>query len=146
MTAAEKLLVLNDWLAGSCTFDMSAVTTGEEPTDMIGSTAFGALVKQNCACLGYSAAYVYLVQCAFPEIYQNGDGSWKTKEEVNGGENPAYLIDFVKIIWDADVSILGEESHFGEPHFSTQSNWMANGTTPTPVTATSASSASGGTG
>ena len=117
MTAAEKLLVLNDWLAGSCTFDMSAVTTGEEPTDMIGSTAFGALVKQNCACLGYSAAYVYLVQCAFPEIYQNGDGSWKTKEEVNGGENPAYLIDFVKIIWDADVSILGEESHFGEPHF-----------------------------
>lgn len=36
---------------------------------------------------------------------------------MNGGENPAYLIDFVKIIWDADVSILGEESHFGEPHF-----------------------------
>lgn len=34
--------------------------------------------------MSYTAAYNYLVQCAFPEVYKNSDGTWKTKDEVNG--------------------------------------------------------------
>lgn len=49
------------------------------------STAFGALVRRNTICAGYTSAYTYLVQCAFPEIYKNADGTWKSAKEVNEG-------------------------------------------------------------
>ncbi len=52
------------------------------------STAFGALVRRNTICAGYSSAYTYLVQCAFPEIYKEADGkTWKKASEVNGTDS-----------------------------------------------------------
>ena len=48
------------------------------------STAFGTLTNRKSVCMSYTAAYNYLVQCAFPEVYKNSDGTWKTKDEVNG--------------------------------------------------------------
>ena len=175
MTPLEKLLVLNDWLGDTCNFDMTAImdqqddgSTTESTTEiqssedvdaavaetqekdtLLQSTAFGALVQKNCVCMGYTAAYNYLIQWAFPDIYKtsstDADGNatltWKTKTDVNGREavaaveddpstpdvdetkaaveaiEPTYMVDFVKITWDADVSMLGEESHFDEPHF-----------------------------
>ena len=45
---------------------------------------FGALVMKEALCVGYSNAYLYLLQWACPEIYKNEDGSsWKTKDELN---------------------------------------------------------------
>ncbi|MDO4170862.1 MAG: fibronectin type III domain-containing protein [Lachnospiraceae bacterium] len=163
MTTEEKLLVLNDWLGNNCNFDMSSImditnntegnlksedidekvdTTLDDPlSSMMNSTAFGALVKKNTLCLAYTSAYTYLVQCAFPEIYKNPDGSWKTKEEVNGvmklkvdkegnsildknGEKvfetegtSTYMVDFVRIQWNSQIEMLGEKSAFQNPHF-----------------------------
>ena len=52
------------------------------------STAFGALVRRNTICAGYTSAYTYLVQCAFPEIYKEADGkTWKKASEVNGTDS-----------------------------------------------------------
>ena len=52
------------------------------------STAFGALVRRNTICAGYTSAYTYLVQCAFPEIYKKADGkTWKKASEVNGTDS-----------------------------------------------------------
>ena len=98
-------------------------------TQFVESTAFGALVRRNSLCIGYSAAYTYLVQWAFPDIYREGgtaDGAWKTKNEVNGqGDkkdeegkvtqekiDPTYVIDFVKIFWNSQVEMLGEKNAF----------------------------------
>lgn len=52
------------------------------------STAFGALVRRNTICAGYTSAYTYLVQCAFPEIYKEADRkTWKKASEVNGTDS-----------------------------------------------------------
>ena len=52
------------------------------------STAFGALVRRNTICAGYTSAYTYLVQCAFPKIYKEADGkTWKKASEVNGTDS-----------------------------------------------------------
>ncbi|HJH97575.1 MAG TPA: Ig-like domain-containing protein [Anaerobutyricum hallii] len=52
------------------------------------STAFGALIRRNTICAGYTSAYTYLVQCAFPEIYKEADGkTWKKASEVNGTDS-----------------------------------------------------------
>ena len=166
MTPAEKLLVLNDWLGNHCNFDMADImkdqkkdngsdTDTKEETEakvqaaeddpfasLNKSTAFGALVKGKTVCMSYTAAYNYLVQCAFSDVYQNDDGSWKTKDEVNGkivlekdeetGEykkdsngdyiytiegDQSYMVDFVRIDWDSEVEMLGETSKFQSPHF-----------------------------
>ena len=108
MTTAEKLLVLNDWLGNYSNFDMADIMknqkkdSGSEDTskqaveakvqkaaddpfaELYKSTAFGTLTNRKSVCMSYTAAYNYLVQCAFPEVYQNSDGTWKTKDEVNG--------------------------------------------------------------
>ena len=103
-------------------------------TQFVESTAFGALVRRNSLCIGYSAAYTYLVQWAFPDIYREGgtaDGAWKTKNEVNGQEekkdeegnvtqekiDPTYVIDFVKIFWNSQVEMLGEKNAFQNSHY-----------------------------
>ena len=103
-------------------------------TQFVESTAFGALVRRNALCIGYSAAYTYLVQWAFPDIYREGgtaDGAWKTKNEVNGQEekkddegnvtqekiDPTYIIDFVKIFWNSQVEMLGEKNAFQNSHY-----------------------------
>ena len=108
MTTAEKLLVLNDWLGNYSNFDMADIMknqkkdSGSEDTskqaveakvqkaaddpfaELYKSTAFGTLTNRKSVCMSYTAAYNYLVQCAFPEVYQNSGGTWKTKDEVNG--------------------------------------------------------------
>ncbi len=47
------------------------------------ATQFGALCLGECVCLGYSEAYTYLIQCAYPDIYKNEDGTWKSYRELN---------------------------------------------------------------
>ena len=41
------------------------------------------LAEGHGLCVGYANAYAYLIQWAFPEIYKNADGTWKTAEELN---------------------------------------------------------------
>ena len=108
MTTAEKLLVLNDWLGNYSNFDMADIMknqkndsssedtskqaveakvqkAADDPfAELYKSTAFGTLTNRKSVCMSYTAAYNYLVQCAFPEVYKNSDETWKTKDEVNG--------------------------------------------------------------
>ena len=115
MTVEEKLLALNDWLANWCTFDMARIEADDSANEgktedqiamenfayMIETTLFGALVGSDYVfggagvpktmCIGYTAAYTFLVQAAFPEIYlKDGNpdnwmdpANWKTKDELN---------------------------------------------------------------
>lgn len=108
MTTAEKLLVLNDWLGNYSNFDMADIMKNQKKdsssedtskqaveakvqkaaadpfAELYKSTAFGTLTNRKSVCMSYTAAYNYLVQCAFPEVYKNSDETWKTKDEVNG--------------------------------------------------------------
>ena len=108
MTTAEKLLVLNDWLGNYSNFDMADIMKNQKKdsssedtskqaveakvqkaaadpfAELYKSTAFGTLTNRKSVCMSYTAAYNYLVQCAFPDVYKNSDGTWKTKDEVNG--------------------------------------------------------------
>lgn len=108
ITTAEKLLVLNDWLGNYSNFDMADIMKNQKKdsssedtskqaveakvqkaaadpfAELYKSTAFGTLTNRKSVCMSYTAAYNYLVQCAFPEVYKNSDGTWKTKDEVNG--------------------------------------------------------------
>ena len=171
MTTVQKLLVLNDWLAEWSQFDMgmlmgmtspepgkSWVPADDEeiPAEMAGNieglwkgNQFGPLVMKNGVCLGYSNAYTLLVQNAFPEIYKNEDGSWKTKQQLNyiqteetqavdAEGNPVedengdpvtvaekewspdapYMVDYVRITYDASVTMFGEEQDkFDSDHY-----------------------------
>ena len=85
--------------------------TGGGNNDPIQTTAFGALlggeigakgVEYGCICLGYAAAFNYMVQ-NLPDnksIYKNDDGSWKTPDEV--GDNA--VVDFAQILYYCDTS------------------------------------------
>lgn len=159
MSTVEKLLVLNEWLANWSNFDMamlmgmSAPEPAESDVDpniqgLWEGNQFGPLCLRKGVCLGYSNAYTYLVQWAFPEIYKNADGTWKTKEEVNyttkevqgvnedgtkavdENKNPVmvksaewdpsapYMIDYVRITYDADVTMFGEkQDKFDSDHY-----------------------------
>lgn len=86
MSDVEKCLVLHDYIANHAIFNIVY------SNDFIESTSFGALLTDKCVCLGYASAYTYLVQSAFPEIYKNADGSWKTKDDVK----ETYIIDYAK--------------------------------------------------
>lgn len=105
MSDVEKLLTLNEWLADWCEFSMENIMKDddgnyimlapdssedkrfdEQMAPIYGlwqGNQFGGLVLRRCTCAGYTYAYSYLVQWAFPEIYQNANGTWKTKDEVN---------------------------------------------------------------
>ena len=114
-----KLLVLHDWISQVAEFDMGSMgdITGGGNNDPIQTTAFGALlggeigakgVEYGCICLGYAAAFNYMVQ-NLPDnksIYKNDDGSWKTPDEV--GDNA--VVDFAQILYycdTADTSVAG---------------------------------------
>ena len=159
-TTEEKLLALNDWLANYATFDMGYINNqmksdlegGDSDKEqsmedlingVIRSSAFGALVNRNTVCLSYTAAYNYLVQCAFPEIYKNEDGSWKTKDDINGtwevkkdsagnvekvdgktqyqltsdSKTPTYMVDYVRVQWDSKIKMYGQKADFNNPHY-----------------------------
>lgn len=56
-----------------------------------GGNQYGVLcpsMGNTGVCMSYTYAYAYLVQWAFPEIYKNDDGSWKTRLELNYIANP----------------------------------------------------------
>jgi len=109
-----KLLVLHDWISQVAEFDMGSMgdITGGGNNDPIQTTAFGALlggeigakgVEYGCICLGYAAAFNYMVQ-NLPDnksIYKNDDGSWKTPDEV--GDNA--VVDFAQILYYCDTSV-----------------------------------------
>ena len=166
-TTAEKLLALNDWLGNYATFDMgyinnqmkNDITGGSSSSDdnktdqekflelvqgVCNSSAFGVLTdKKKSVCLSYTSAYNYLVQCAFPEIYKNKDGSWKTKDQINGtwkpktdadgkietvdgkkqyqltsdSAEPTYMVDYVRIQWNSKVKMYGVKQDFNNPHY-----------------------------
>lgn len=114
-----KLLILHDWISQVAEFDMGSMgdITGGGNNDPIQTTAFGALlggeigakgVEYGCICLGYAAAFNYMVQ-NLPDnksIYKNDDGSWKTPDEV--GDNA--VVDFAQILYycdTADTSVAG---------------------------------------
>ena len=108
-----KLLILHDWISQVAEFDMGSMgdITGGGSNDPIQTTAFGALlggeigakgVEYGCICLGYAAAFNYMVQ-NLPDnksIYKNDDGSWKTPDEV--GDNA--VVDFAQILYYCDTS------------------------------------------
>ena len=121
MTPVQKYLVIHDWIANNAQFDMgvlvktAAGTGNPEPAQM---TAFGTLLSDamgydGCICLGYSATFAVLVQQAFPEIYQNEDGTWRTASEVGDDD----IVDLVQIRFYADlaeISVAGGDSGFGK--------------------------------
>ncbi|MBP3384704.1 MAG: hypothetical protein J6M22_04465, partial [Firmicutes bacterium] len=95
---------------------------------------FGALAGSgNAVCLGYAKAFAYLVQCMHPEIYGvNGAGTdmsvaanWKKSADLyvtdeNGviDINQNYIVDLVRITYDASVSMFGEtQDNFDSDHF-----------------------------
>lgn len=109
---------------------------------VIRSSAFGVLVDRKSVCLSYTAAYNYLVQCAFPEIYKE-NGEWKKKDDINGtwevkkdsegnvekvdgktqyqltadSKTPTYMVDYVRIQWNSKVKMYGEKQDFNNPHY-----------------------------
>lgn len=109
---------------------------------VIRSSAFGVLVDRKSVCLSYTAAYNYLVQCAFPEIYKE-NGKWKNKDDINGtwevkkdskgnvekvdgktqyqltadSKTPTYMVDYVRIQWDSKVKMYGKKQDFNNPHY-----------------------------
>ena len=111
-----KLLILHDWISQVAEFDMGSMgdITGGGNNDPIQTTAFGALlggeigakgVEYGCICLGYAAAFNYMVQ-NLPDnksIYKktvDGKEVWKTPDEV--GDNA--VVDFAQILYYCDTS------------------------------------------
>ncbi len=139
LTRMQKMLLLHDWLAKNATFDMQGMVasrSGESAgADPISMTPFGTIMSYQlgtggAVCLGYAAAYQYLVQNAFTDDYKNEDGTWKdaslNAEGTNVDQVANHIIDFVQIRFHADVaetSVAGTESGFGEatifnePHY-----------------------------
>ena len=134
-TEIQKQLVLHDWLADNCTFDMGVMTNvtgsgGNPETDPIQMTTFGSLLSDQltemptytttdekgdtvnkayygAVCLGYTAGYTYLLQNLHPEVYKTDDGIWKTPAQVGDDD----LVDFVQAKFYADTaetSVAGE--------------------------------------
>lgn len=127
-TEVQKQLVLHDWLADNCTFDMGVMTNvtadgGNPQTDPIQMTTFGSLLSDQLSemptyaddngnqksyygaiCLGYTAAYTYLIQNMHPEVYKttdaNGKSVWKTPKQVGDDD----LVDFVQAKFYADTA------------------------------------------
>ena len=134
-TEIQKQLVLHDWLADNCTFDMGVMTNvtgsgGNPETDPIQMTTFGSLLSDQLTemptytttdadgntvnkayygaiCLGYTAGYTYLLQNLHPEVYKTDDGIWKTPAQVADDD----LVDFIQAKFYADTaetSVAGE--------------------------------------
>ena len=91
----------------------------------------GILAEGTGVCAGYSKAFSYLLQYMTPEYYGvNGAGTdmsvaenWKTPEDLYYDEDgnidiqKDYIVDMVRITFDASTSMFGETGHFGEVHF-----------------------------
>lgn len=68
------------------TASAQAAVLGPSIYGMLEGNQFGPLVVQRATCAGYTYAYDYLVQWAFPEIYKDSQGNWKTWQELNYNE------------------------------------------------------------
>ena len=95
----------------------------------------GILAEGKGVCAGYSKAFSYIVQYMSPEYYgKDGAGTnmsvsenWKTPDELyyttdaDGNKtldiNKDYIVDMVRITYDANTTMFGEKSPFGEVHF-----------------------------
>ncbi|MDY4923075.1 MAG: hypothetical protein SO117_08645, partial [Frisingicoccus sp.] len=119
-----------------------AASTASSIVGMWGSNQVGVFIGKKAVCFGYASVYAYLLQCAHPEIYLK-DGAddinvaenWKSYTELNyeldGDGNPVKddkgdyvwsadapaMVDYVKIIFDADATMFGETAPFGEAHY-----------------------------
>jgi len=119
MTEIQKYLVIHDWMANNCLFDMglmSDVMAGVEGANPTPSqmTAFGALLYDvigcdGCICLGYASTYALLIQHAFPEIYTDGNGNWRNQEQV--GDND--IVDLVQIRFFGELKEISVSPEFG---------------------------------
>ena len=134
MTDVQKYLVIHDWMANNCLFDMglmSDMMAGDKnakptPSQM---TAFGALLydvipdpkKTNeegkiigtidgCICLGYASTYALLIQHAFPDDYQE-DGKWLTWEDVT--KKGTARVDLVQIRFYGKLEEISVSPEFG---------------------------------
>ncbi|MGN0267254.1 MAG: hypothetical protein ACI4D7_06210, partial [Lachnospiraceae bacterium] len=121
--------------------EQQAASTASAIVGMWGSNQVGVFVQKKAVCFGYATVYAYLLQCAHPEIYLK-DGktlddasNWKSYKELNyeldsngdpvqddNGDykwstKAAAVADYVKIIFDADVTMFGQDSDFGEAHY-----------------------------
>lgn len=124
---------------GSGSGAQQAATTASSIAGLWLGNQVGVFAAKKAVCLGYASAYAYLVQCAFPEIYLK-DGktdldvadNWKSYEELNyvkdsDGNNKwdasksEAIIDQVKIVYDADVTMFGQE----QPNFDSSHYWNA---------------------
>ena len=109
------------------------------------SNQVGTLVGKKAVCFGYASVFNYLVQCANPQVYLKdpnasdlyASDNWKSYEELNfvqndngepvkdedgnyqwSEEGTAAITDLVKIKFDTDVSMFGqEEEKFDSPHY-----------------------------
>lgn len=92
----------------------------------------GVLAEGEAVCAGYSKAFSYLLQYMTPEVYGvNGDRTdmsvsknWKTAEDLYYSSdeldiNSGYIVDMVRITYDASVSMFGVKSdeNFNAEHF-----------------------------
>ncbi len=92
----------------------------------------GALGTGTAVCFGYAKAFTYLVQSMHPEIYgTNGantdmsvPANWKDAKDLyynEAGEldiNQGYLVDMVRITFDASITMFGEtQDNFNSDHF-----------------------------
>ena len=122
--------------------EQQAASTASAIVGMWGSNQVGVFVNKKAVCFGYATVYAYLMQCAHPEIYLK-DGAtdidkaenWKSYTELNykqdaegnpvKDENGDYvwdkdadaIVDYVKIIFDADATMFGQTASFGEAHY-----------------------------
>lgn len=131
-TEIQKQLVLHDWLADNCTFDMGVMTNvtgsgGNPETDPIQMTTFGSLLSDQLTemptytttdekgntvnkayygaiCLGYTAGYTYLLQNLHPEVYKTTDDEGNTVWKTPAQVGDADLVDFIQAKFYADTA------------------------------------------
>ena len=131
-TEIQKQLVLHDWLADNCTFDMGVMTNvtgsgGNPETDPIQMTTFGSLLSDQLTemptytttdaegntvnkayygaiCLGYTAGYTYLLQNLHPEVYKTTDDEGNTIWKTPAQVGDADLVDFIQAKFYADTA------------------------------------------
>ena len=131
-TEIQKQLVLHDWLADNCTFDMGVMTNvtgsgGNPETDPIQMTTFGSLLSDQLTemptytttdaegktvnkayygaiCLGYTAGYTYLLQNLHPEVYKTTDDEGKAIWKTPAQVGDDDLVDFIQAKFYADTA------------------------------------------
>ncbi len=131
-TEIQKQLVLHDWLADNCTFDMGVMTNvtgsgGNPETDPIQMTTFGSLLSDQLTemptytttdekgntvnkayygaiCLGYTAGYTYLLQNMHPEVYKTTDDEGNTIWKTPAQVGDDDLVDFIQAKFYADTA------------------------------------------